>query len=259
MRAQELQHWLDTAREAAARAGEIIRRYGDRGFSVRHKADRSPVTEADEAAEQAIRELITERHPEHRVVGEELGGTIDPEGVNWLVDPLDGTKSFVRGTPYVSTQIAVMVGGQVQVGVSAATFTGETAWAVAGGGAFVDGRTVRVSEVGELSRAHVSTGNLRSLAQRGSHWQALAGVVKACERIRGYGDFAHYHMLATGQIDAVIESDVNVLDIAALSLIVQEAGGRFTDLAGQPVGTGTRSVLAATPSLHAQLLECFGA
>ena len=115
-----------------------------------------------------------------------------------------------------------------------------------------------VSDVGGIERAAVSTGNLRTLAS-GPDWTAWGRIVARVDRIRGYGDFYHYHLLAAGKIDAVVESDVNILDIAALAVIVEEAGGRFTDLAGAPVGLGTTSVLATNGRLHGPLLEALGA
>jgi histidinol-phosphatase len=153
-----------------------------------------------------------------------------------------------------STQIALMHRGQLVLGVSSAPATGEVAWATRGGGAWIDGAPARVSDKTVLAQASVSTGNLQSLA-RSKQWANLGRIFAGANRTRGYGDYYQYHRLAAGQLDAVIESDVNILDIAALSVIVGEAGGVFTDLLGQPPGLHTRSVLAATPGLHGQLLD----
>lgn len=248
---------LAAARRAAEAAEAEIRRFWPTGAAVRTKADSTPVTDADVAAEKAIRDLLRERFPEHGFYGEETGRSGADSNVQWLVDPIDGTRAFVRGYPFFSTQIAAMVEGELRVGVSRAPFHGEagqTAWAGAGTGAFIDGKAVGVSRVDSLGQAHVSFGNLRSLAA-GSRWTALGGIVEDAARVRGYGDYLHYHLLAAGHIDAVIESDVNILDIAALAVIVREAGGVFTDLEGKPVGLETTGVLAANPALHAQLLE----
>ena len=118
----------------------------------------------------------------------------------------------------------------------------------------LDGERIRVSEVDALGKASVSAGNMGTLA-RSERWAAWGEIVSRVDRIRGYGDFYHYHLLASGRIDAVVESDVNILDIAALSLIVQEAGGVFTDLEGAPVGLATTSVLAGNTHLHPALLQ----
>jgi len=153
-----------------------------------------------------------------------------------------------------STQIALMHRGELVLGVSSAPAAGEVAWAVRGGGARIDGSRVSVSSRSSLEEATVSTGNLRTLA-RSDRWARLGRIFAMANRTRGYGDYYNYHRLAAGQIDAVIESDVNILDIAALSVIVREAGGVFSDLHGAPPDLSTTSVLAATPQLHSRLLE----
>jgi histidinol-phosphatase len=130
----------------------------------------------------------------------------------------------------------------------------ELVWAARGLGAWLNGERLAVSNIDDPQRAAISTGNLKSLAMS-KGWSRLGELVAASSRIRGYGDFYHYHLLAAGKIDAVIESDVNILDIAAVAVIVEEAGGRFTDLNGNKPGLETRSVLAANPRLHRKFLE----
>jgi histidinol-phosphatase len=153
-----------------------------------------------------------------------------------------------------STQIAVLARGRLQLGVSSAPVYGEVAWAERDGGAFLDGAPLAVSRIATLEEATVSTGNLRSLA-RGPHWPAFGRLVARLDRIRGFGDFLHYHLLAAGRIEGVIESDIHILDIAALTVIVEEAGGRVTDLEGKPVGLGSHSILATNGILHASILD----
>jgi len=240
---------LDAAKAAAQAAAEIIRRYYRSQLEVVRKADDSPVTRADVEAEQAIRSILQSAFPDHGFYGEETGRSDRDSEFLWLVDPIDGTKSFIRQYPFFSTQIALMRRGQIVVGVSSAPAFGELAWAFRGGGAWLDGEQVRVSDVASLERAAVSSGNLKTLASS-ARWARWGQVVAQVDRIRGYGDFYHYHLLASGRIDAVVESDVNILDIAALSLVVEEAGGRFTDLDGRPVGLATTSVLATNGHLH---------
>jgi len=246
-----MQHgpFLEAALTAATAAETVIRRFYRRQLDVRLKEDASPVTEADVGAERAIRDVLGSRFPDHGFYGEETGRHRVDSPYLWLVDPIDGTKSFVRGYPFFSTQIALLHGGRIIVGVSSAAVFGERAWAEEGGGAWLDGQRIRVSDVDRLEDATLSTGNLRTLA-RGPGWEGLGRLVSRVNRIRGYGDFYHYHLLAAGRIDAVLESDVNILDIAALTLIVEEAGGRFTDLDGGPVGLETTSVLATNGPLH---------
>jgi histidinol-phosphatase len=239
---------------AARAAAEISRSYYAGNFTVTTKDDLTPVTQADVECEQKIREIILQRFPEHGFYGEETGRTRDEAEYLWLVDPIDGTKGFVRQYPFFSTQIALMHNGEIILGVSSGTMMDELAWAEAGQGAWLNGEHLQVSEITDPDRAAVSTGNLKSLAET-EGWAKLGEIVARADRIRGYGDFYHYHLLAAGKIEVVIESDVNILDIAALSVIVSEAGGVFTDLNGAAVGLETRSVLAANSALHDQYLE----
>ena len=244
---------LKIAIEAARAAAEISRRHYRGNLEVTIKEDRTPVTQADVECEHAIRETILAAFPGHGFFGEETGST-DGDGENlWLVDPIDGTKGFVRQYPFFSTQIALMRAGKIVLGVSCGTMFDELAWAERGEGAFLNEERLAVSSIDDIADAAVSTGNLASLAA-GSGWAKLAPWIAKAGRTRGYGDFYHYHLLAAGKIEAVIESDVNILDIAALSVIVEEAGGVFTDLNGDAPTLETRSVLAANPAMHAQLL-----
>jgi histidinol-phosphatase len=244
---------LDIALQAARGVGELIARHFERGVEVEIKADATPVTIADREAEDAIRHLLDRAFPDHAILGEERGRAGTSEFL-WLVDPLDGTKSFVRGTPFFSTQIALMHHGELVLGVSHAPLYGETMWARRGGGAFLGGGRVHVAETRELKDASLSFGNIKTLTQDTQRWNALGALVGEVNRVRGYGDFCHYHLLARGSLDIVIESDVNILDIAALAVIVREAGGVFTDLAGAELTLETTSVLAtANATLRSEI------
>lgn len=245
---------LTIALKAAEVAAEISRNYYHGNFTVTTKADMTPVTQADVECEQAIREVILDAFPDHGFFGEETGKTQADANNLWLVDPIDGTKAFVRQYPFFSTQIALMREGEIVLGVSNGTMFGEIAWAERGAGAWLNGEKIEVSTIDDPNRAAMSTGNLKSLAESDG-WGRLGEFVAASDRIRGYGDFYHYHLLASGKMDVVVESDVNILDIAALSVIVTEAGGLFTDLNGVTATLDTRSVLAANPALHAKYLE----
>lgn len=244
---------LAAAREAAAAAAEVILHYWRRGVDVELKSDDTPVTVADREAELAIRAILTRALPEAAIYGEEFGLDGDRDGLLWLVDPLDGTKSFVRRTPFFSTQIALMYRGGLVLGVSSAPVYGETMWAHAGGGAWLDGNRVQVAPTATMAQAAISTGNVKTLTAD-ARWDALGQLIRDSNRIRGYGDFCHYHLLARGGLDLVIESDVNILDVAALAVIVREAGGVFTDLEGAPPTLDTRGVLAGVPAIHAEAL-----
>lgn len=251
MASKELQAALSAARAAA----EILRPLYRANLAVTLKADKSPVTEADLRAEAAIREVLSGAFPSYGFFGEESGQhAMEAENI-WLVDPLDGTKSFVRECPFFSTQIALMRGGELLLGVSCAPAYGEMAWAERGAGAFLDGKPIHVSGIAEFGAAILSTGNLKTLAASPAGWARLGALVGRVNRVRGYGDFVHYHLLAQGSLEVVVESDVNILDIAALTVIVREAGGVFTDLNGAPVNLATTSVLAANAALHAPMLR----
>jgi histidinol-phosphatase len=260
--------FLTTALDAARAAADVIRRYYQKNLAVTVKADKSPVTQADIETEQVIRKIIAEKFPQHGFYGEETGSAgLDNEYL-WLVDPIDGTKAFVREYPMFSTQIALMHKGKLIVGVSSAPVYGELAYAqlphfVSGYspqpttyslGAWLNGQAIRVSDVDGIENAAISAGNLKTLALS-SQWTKYGALIARANRIRGYGDFLHYHLLASGKIDVVIESDVNILDIAALAVIVDAAGGKFTELNGDAVSLKTTTVLATNRRLHTSVLS----
>ena len=278
--------FLAAALDAASAAAEVIRRYYQRNLDVKTKADKSPVTQADIEAEQVIRRILGERFPSHGFYGEETGKSGLDADYLWLVDPIDGTKAFVREYPMFSTQIALMHRGRLIVGVSSAPIYGELAYAESydsGSGAslqpaaqgpgerrgahgcgqappassqsaHLNELALSVSAIDTIEGCAISSGNLKTLAS-GPHWSNYGRLVARANRIRGYGDFLHYHLLAAGKIDVVIESDVNILDVAALAVIVAEAGGKFTDLRGDPIDLDTTSVLATNGRLHESVLE----
>jgi len=248
---------LQTAIEAARAAEKVIRHYYLGNVAVRMKADRTPVTVADEETEEAIRRVIQAKFPDHGFYGEEggrRGGEDSP--YLWLIDPIDGTKSFVREYPFFSTQIALMKDGELVLGVSNAPLFEEMAWAEQGGGAFLNGEPIAVSDINALDQATLSLGNVSTLA--GSpRWARLGELIRQVNRTRGYGDFYHYHLLASGKAEIIVESDLNILDIAALTVIIREAGGEVTDLDGGPVGLDTTSLLATNGAIRPEVLKIF--
>lgn len=245
--------WLNVAVEAAKAAEAVAMSFFQSDLVVETKDDHSPVTEADRACERAIRSVLAEHCPTHAVFGEEYGQHGQSRHL-WLIDPIDGTRSFIRGLPFWSIQIALMVDDELVVGVSSAPAFGERAEAMVGRGARLNDQPMAVRELDDVAASDVSLGNIRSLA-KSPQWPWLGQLIEKAARTRGYGDFYSYHRLAMGQQDVVIESDVNVLDVAALTVIVREAGGHITDLQGRPIGADTTSILAACPGLHAQLLQ----
>lgn len=238
--------FLEIALQAARAGEEVIRHYYDANIKVTMKQDYTPVTVADVETEQKIKEVILGVFPEHGFYGEETGMTNPDAEYTWLIDPIDGTKSFVRQYPFFSTQIALMHRNELIVGVSNGVMFNELAWASKGQGAFLNDQPIRVSDIDVMRDAALSTGNIATLASQPKRWAGAAKLAQQVNRTRGYGDFYHYHLLASGKIEIIVESDVNILDVAALSVIVSEAGGRITDLEGGALNLETRSVLAAS-------------
>ena len=242
---------LYVAKQAAIKAETVIKKYyqGD-DLATEVKGDETPVTIADKQSEQVIRAEISKYFPGHDIFGEEFGRS-DNEGSDflWLIDPIDGTKSFVRQYPFFSTQIALMYQGELVMGVSNAPLFGEMAWARQGSGAYLNGKKIKATQQFISHSSCVSTGNIQSFVDK--NWQKLGQLLTKFSKIRGYGDFYHYHLLASGKIDLVVESDVNILDIAALTVIVREAGGVVTNIQGKPIDLQTTSILAGTDTTHA--------
>ena len=193
---------LNAALAAAESAAAVIRKAYRGNFQVRYKEDASPVTEVDVAAETEIKAVLKAHFPKHGFYGEELGRETGDAEHLWLIDPIDGTKAFVRGYPVFSAQIALMRRGELVLGVSMApcwnSGLGEIVWAEKGKGAWLEGERLRVADTAEISRATLSTGNLASLA-RSESWARLGSLVPRLHRVRGYGDFLHYHWLAANE------------------------------------------------------------
>jgi histidinol-phosphatase len=218
---------------------------------VETKPDLSPVTEADRAVEQVLRKRIGEERPGHSVVGEEFGAD-DPGGARWILDPIDGTKNYLRGLPVWATLIALEREGRVEVGVVSAPALARRWWAARGEGAFVNGRRIRVSRITDLSDAVLSYASLTSWEQHGLGEQFLT-LARSCWRTRGFGDFWSHMLVAEGAADMAVEPEVELWDLAAPQVIVEEAGGRFTDLGGTPTPAGG-SVVSTNGLLHDRVL-----
>lgn len=230
-------------------------------LDVRSKPDLTPVSDADTAVEQAIRATLASRRPGDAVLGEEDGesGT-GPR--RWVVDPVDGTKSFVRGVPVWATLIALQEDGEVTVGVVSAPALGRRWWAARGlgahtGGSLAAARDLRVSAVGTLSDASVSYSSLTGWQQQG-RLPGLLQLSDAVWRTRAYGDFWSHVLVAEGAVDASFEPEVSLWDLAALHVVVEEAGGRFTDLSGVR-GPAGGSVVCSNGLLHDEVLQALAA
>jgi histidinol-phosphatase len=218
---------------------------------VETKPDLSPVTEADRAVEQVLRKRIGEERPGHRVVGEEFGAD-DPGGARWILDPIDGTKNYLRGLPVWATLIALEREDRVEVGVVSAPALARRWWAARDQGAFVNGRRMHVSKVAELSDAVLSYASVLSWEQHGLGDQFFE-LARRCWRTRGFGDFWSHMLVAEGGADVAVEPEVELWDLAAPQVIVEEAGGRFTNLGGVPTPAGG-SVVSTNGLLHDRVL-----
>ncbi|GLP82721.1 histidinol-phosphatase [Mycobacterium antarcticum] len=233
-------------------------RFGALDLRIETKPDLSPVTDADESAEELLRSLLTANRPDDAVLGEEFGGTAVFAGRQWVLDPIDGTKNFVRGVPVWSTLIALLEDGVPTVGVVSAPALARRWWAGSGEGAFASfngsSRPISVSGVSDLDSASLSFSDLSTgWEERRADFIELADAVW---RVRGYGDFWSYCLLAEGAVDVVVEPEVKLWDLAPLDILVREAGGRFTNLDGSP-GPHGRSALATNGLLHDEVLARF--
>ena len=223
---------------------------------VETKPDLTPVSEADRAVEQALRERLADLRPRDQVFGEEFGGdrTVAPGARRWIVDPIDGTKSYVRGVPAWATLLALEQDGEVVAGVVSAPALGRRWWAARGSGAFANDplgphpRRLRVSGIRDLSSAQLCYGGLEEWRDAG-RLEALIDLAARCWRTRGYGDFWSYMLVAEGAVEIGLDPQVSLWDLAAPKIIVEEAGGRFTDLGGT-VTAGGGSAIATNGLLH---------
>jgi len=250
-----LNRCIVTARRAAKSAEQIIKHYYKCSPHVSIKDDLTPVTQADVECEQVIKQVLTAEFPDFGFYGEETGKSNTNSDFMWLVDPIDGTKSFVREYHFFSTQIGLMYKNEIIVGVSHAPMFNETAWAAKGMGAFIDDNPLTISDFTKPEDCCYSTGNLKSFTKDPGKWEKLRSIMSMCHKTRGYGDFYHYHLLAAGKLELIIESDVNILDIAALSIVVHEAGGIITDLDGKKIDLQTTNILAGNPPSYKKALK----
>jgi histidinol-phosphatase len=223
-------------------------------LAVRTKLDMTPVSEADEATERALREILSAERPDDAVVGEEYGST-GTQSRRWILDPIDGTKNYVRGIPVYATLIALADGDHSLVGVISAPALGRRWWAARGEGAFCNGRPMHASKIGSLAEACIGYDSVTDFDPHGTAEPFLA-LVRQCTRARGFGDFWIHMLVAEGAIEIAIEPTVAAWDIAAVQVIVEEAGGRFTDLRGDARYDGG-SALSTNGLLHDTVLESF--
>ncbi|MGC9974177.1 MAG: inositol monophosphatase family protein [Gaiellaceae bacterium] len=268
--------------EFAARLADIadelaLARFGALDLRVETKPDLSPVTETDKAIEKALRERIAAERPGDSVLGEEEGLSGESRsggegGRRWILDPIDGTRNYSRGIPIFATLIALEVDGEVELGFASAPALGRRWWAERGKGAFRSDGPIHVSGVKKLEDATTSIGfghrmKISSVArledavvsfELGEGIQRLAPLAARAWHTRSFGDFWQHMLVAEGSVDVAIDPAVKIWDCAPLKLIVEEAGGKFTDLAGRPTIDGGSGV-SSNGLLHAETLGVLGA
>nr|WP_120492023.1 histidinol-phosphatase [Corynebacterium lactis] len=232
---------------------------------VESKPDLTPVSDADIACEKALRDLLGRTRPDDDVLGEEFGGEATFEGRQWIIDPIDGTKNFVRNVPVWATLIALLADGKPVVGVVSAPALGRRWWAAKGQGAFkrvqVGGhestRAISVSAVTDIADCSISNSSLTGWADRGLR-ENFISLTDDAWRLRGFGDFFSYCLVAEGAVDVAAEPEVSLWDLAPLAILVEEAGGRFTSLAGVDGPHGGDAV-ATNGHLHDAVVKRIGA
>jgi histidinol-phosphatase len=235
-----------------------MERFGALDLHIDTKPDLTPVTDADRSVESALRDTLSVERPDDSVLGEEFGGTAVFTGRQWVIDPIDGTKNFVRRVPVWATLIALLQDGVPVAGVVSAPALQRRWWAGAGEGAFASfaddaPRRVSASSVADMESASLSFSSLSGWVEQGLRDRFIE-LTDSVWRVRAYGDFLSYCLLAEGAVDIAAEPDVSLWDLAALDIVVREAGGAFTDLAGTP-GPHGGSAVATNGLLHQAVLN----
>ncbi|HZP89982.1 MAG TPA: inositol monophosphatase family protein [Actinomycetota bacterium] len=242
---------LAFATDLAEEAGRIAMKYFGHEFEVRLKPDRTPVTEADTEIEAMIRERIRERYPGDAILGEENG--LEGEGDRcWIIDPIDGTKNFADGVQVWATLIALAVAEDPVVGVANAPAIGERYQAARGAGARLNGSPIHVSTADRISRSFVLYSDVREWLA-GEYGRPLRELVLEARRDRGYGDFWGHLLVARGSADVMFEPELATWDVAAVRVIVEEAGGTVTTFEGEPPSHGS-SALSTNGLLHDEIV-----
>lgn len=246
----------EAAIEAAQAAGDLALSYFQSGLEVQWKADQSPVTLADQSAEKLLRETLLGRFPGDGFLGEEFGDSPGTSGYRWIIDPIDGTRSFVRGVPLWGTLVGLEHQGTLIAGIARVPALGTTYRALRGDGAYRDERRIRVSSVADLAHAHLYYSSLSWFAKAGAE-RAFLDLYYQTERQRGFGDFYGFVLVAEGAGDLMIEHGVHAWDVAALIPILEEAGGAMTAWDGT-IDIERTDVVASNGLLHPAALAHLG-
>jgi len=243
----------EVAQDAARQAGQFALSHFDSGLDVEWKPDHTPVTLADRGAESLLRSVLLGKFPSDGFLGEESGDTPGSSGYRWIIDPIDGTRSFVRGVPIWATLVGLEYQGEAIAGVAYAPALNQTFRALRGDGACRDDRRIHVSRVDRLSEAHLFYSSISWFIKAGKQ-DAFLNLVARTQRQRGFGDFYGFLLVAQGSGELMVEHGVNAWDLCALKPIVEEAGGRMSDWQGQ-ADIYRPDVLASNGLLHDEALR----
>lgn len=243
----------ELAVEAARRAGDLARTYYESTFEIELKPDASPVTVADKGAEELIRTLVAQHFPDDGFLGEEFGDQPGGSGFRWVIDPIDGTRSFVRHIPIWATLIGLEYEGEQVGGIAYVPVLGQMYRALRGDGAYMNDRRVRVSDVGKLADSLLCYSSLTWFTKAGRE-KTFLELANRTHRQRGFGDFYGFVLVAEGAADLMVEHGVHTWDVSGLKAIVEEAGGTFSDWDGTPT-TERPDVIASNGKVHAEALK----
>jgi len=245
---------LDFAISITEAAGRGTLDYYQTDLAVETKSDASPVTIADKEAEQFIRKAIQSRYPDHQIIGEEYSDKITSSPYKWIIDPIDGTKSFIAGVPFYSNLVGLEYEGEIIVGIANFPALNEMVYAGKGLGAWFNKKPAKVGSVSEISKARIMVTDFRDFEKREA-WKTFKPILDSCRFHRTWGDAYGHAMVATGRAEIALDPFMNPWDCAPFGIILKEAGGFFTDWNGNDTIYGPNAV-SSNPELREKVLSC---
>jgi len=254
---ENYEKYLEIGLKASKLAEDIIVKAYTKGLiNFESKSDKTPVTEIDKQCEAIIKSAILESFPDHAFLGEETGKSNNSSEFVWIIDPIDGTKNFIRGIPLFGSLIALRHNTKLVVGISNAPMMGECLYAYDSHGAYKNGNRIHTSKCKTLDQSYISHGGIKSFINKNiiNNLGELSGSVWGG---RNFGDAWAYHLVAEGKIEANLEASLKIWDIAAASVIIKEAGGEVSDLNGHEINLDTTSFLSSNGYVHRQILDIF--
>lgn len=244
---------IDVAIDAAKQAGELALKYFKTQPKVSYKPDNSPVTIADKKAELLIRKIISKKYPDHGIIGEEFEAKNPSAPLKWVIDPIDGTKGFIRGIPFWSTLLALLENDKPIIGICFFPAINEVYISQKNKGSYLNGKKIHVSKIKNLKYATLSYGSIKRFQDKGK-LEGLINLSSKTQSNKGYSDAFGYSLVAQGKIDIFAEANNQIHDVAAPALLVEEAGGKFTDIYGK-FSLTSGSDVATNGLLHKQVIK----